>query len=228
MFEAGTDTTANELRALIMVLSTHPQIQKRAQQELQHHLGDDLPSLDDLDRLPYIRAMVKEILRWRVVAPNGTVHETTADEWINGYRIPKGTALVYCIWAAHMNPETYANPEIFDPTRFMDGDKLKHGEEEMTTGMEAFGRGRRVCPGLHLATRSMFLVLSRLVWTFQFDYAKDPATGKQIPIDIDATDLSGVVKPFKCSIKPRSEERERIARQEWTNVNPEELGPSVA
>lgn len=60
---------ANELRCGIMVLATHPHVQKRAQQELQNILGDDLPSLDDIDRLPYVRAMVKEILRWRVVAP---------------------------------------------------------------------------------------------------------------------------------------------------------------
>ena len=66
MLEAGTDTTANELRAAVAAFSTHPEVVKRAQQELQDVLGNDPPSLEDIDKLEYVRCIVKEVLRWCV------------------------------------------------------------------------------------------------------------------------------------------------------------------
>jgi len=65
----------------------------------------------------------------------------------------------------------------------------------------------------------MFLVISRLLYTFDFGLAKDDITGQFIPIDLDATDLSGVMLPFKCSIQPRSPERAQFARAEWAGVS---------
>lgn len=72
----------------------------------------------------------------------------------------------------------------------------------------------------------MFLVIARLLWTFDFAQATDPQTGEKIPIDTANTDLSGVVKPFKCKITPRSTERAQRTRQEWEDVAAT-AGPSI-
>ena len=68
-FEAGTDTTANMLRAFVLCMVKHPEIQKKAQDEIETILQGDLPGLYDIERLPYIRAIVKECLRLKAVAP---------------------------------------------------------------------------------------------------------------------------------------------------------------
>lgn len=78
-----------------MVASTHPEVVERGQREVDEVLEGEPPTIDDVDKLSYVRSIVKEVLRWRTVAPNGTVHETTADEVVNGYLIPKGSALIY-------------------------------------------------------------------------------------------------------------------------------------
>jgi hypothetical protein len=94
----------------------------------------------------------------------------------------------------------------------------------------SFGGGRRICPGLHVAERSIYLNLARLLWGFDLRQAKD-ADGNLIPIDFSIDGLMpgalSNVKPFKCcillspnapltiAITPRSPKHERILRAEW-------------
>lgn len=77
----------------------HPGVQKKAQEEIDKVIGHDrLPSFSDRDSLPYIDAIVKEVLRWHPVAPMGLPHVTTEDDMYLGYFIPKGAMLLANIW----------------------------------------------------------------------------------------------------------------------------------
>lgn len=66
MVEAGADTTANQVLTLIMALAKHPEVQRKAQAEIDRVCGPDSPpTFEDFDKLPYINCIVKEGLRWR-------------------------------------------------------------------------------------------------------------------------------------------------------------------
>lgn len=75
--EGGADTTASYLNSLHLAMVTNPDIQRKAHEEIDRVIGSELPGLGDIERLPYIRAIIKEVLRWRPAAPLGLPHATT-------------------------------------------------------------------------------------------------------------------------------------------------------
>ena len=85
----------------------HPDEQKKAQAELDRVVGTDrLPEFSDEDSLPYICALIKELLRWRSVVPLGIPHRSVEEDQYRGYRIPKGSIVIANIWYDdfHLNP----------------------------------------------------------------------------------------------------------------------------
>ena len=84
-----------------------PETQARAHAELDAVVGGSrLPTFADLSHLPYIRAMVKEALRWRPIAPSGPPHQTTEDDWYEGTFIPKGTVCIPNVWHLKRDPRS--------------------------------------------------------------------------------------------------------------------------
>ena len=82
-----------------LAMANNPQVLEKAQAELDAVVGlHRLPDFEDMKSLPYICALVKELLRWHVVAPLGFPHRSIADDEYNGYFIPKGTILIANIW----------------------------------------------------------------------------------------------------------------------------------
>jgi cytochrome P450 len=82
---------------LAMIL--YPEVQRKAQEEIDRVVGTRrLPSFDDRGNLPYVEAIVKEVLRWHPVAPMGLPHMTTDDIIFDGYLIPKGALIIPNIW----------------------------------------------------------------------------------------------------------------------------------
>ena len=69
---------------------SNPEIQRKARAEILHLTGTRLPTFEDRDSLPYIQALYQEVLRWKPVFPLGLPHQTTEDDYYNGYFIPKG------------------------------------------------------------------------------------------------------------------------------------------
>jgi cytochrome P450 len=79
----------------MLAMLAYPETQ-RAHAELDAVIGRSrLPTFADFPHLPFIRAMVKESLRWRQIAPSGVPHQTTEDDWYEGMFIPKGTIYIY-------------------------------------------------------------------------------------------------------------------------------------
>ena len=84
-----------------------------------------------------------------------------------------------------------------------------------------FGAGRRICQGIHIADRSLFLAISRLLWAFNFNRAVDEETRQEIVPDMsDLSDgLFVLPNPFKANIIPRSMDKAQRVREEWAPMS---------
>lgn len=201
LYAGGTDTTVSAIYSLFLAMTLFPDVQKRAQAEIDAVVGPDrLPSFADRDSLPYTEAIIKEVLRWSVVFPSGFPHCVAEDDIHDGYYIPKGSLVLPNIWFMLNDPRTYANPSQFNPERFLAKDGKEPETEPRTM---CFGFGRRICPGLHLADASIWI--STAMSLAVFDISKVVENGVELTPEVEH--LSGTAshpKPFKCSIKPRS------------------------
>ncbi|KAJ7145079.1 cytochrome P450 [Mycena crocata] len=202
-FGAGVETSAGSLASFMLACAAFgPSFIPKAQKELDAVVGPDrMPTFDDFDSLPYIRAIVNETLRWRPVAVlGGTPHSSTEDLEYQGMFIPKGSTLIANLWGIHLNSMDFPDPHRFDPERFMTKRDYPGPWQH-----SSFGYGRRVCPGLHLASNSVYINIARILWGFDLSKARDE-NGKEIEIDTLAyTDgFNSVPLPFPISITPRS------------------------
>jgi len=207
LYTAGADTTVSSLACFFLAMTITPSIQVKAQAELDRVIGASrLPTIEDRDQLPYIEAIVKEVLRWHPVAPMALPHLSTEDDVIEGYYIPKDTMIFANVWHFTHDPAIYADPHTFNPDRFL-------GEvPEPDPHTVAFGFGRRICPGRILADNALFLNIAQSLSVFSISKAKDAAGNDIEPV---VKFLPGVVShpaPFVNSIKPRSAHHEAMIR----------------
>lgn len=79
-------------------MALYPSVQKRAQEDIDQVVHDRLPTLDDFDSLPYLRAIIKEVSRWGPVAPLALPHRVSQDDIYEGYLIPKGATVIGNVW----------------------------------------------------------------------------------------------------------------------------------
>lgn len=206
LYSGGADTTVSAITTFFLAMTLYPEVQKRAQQELDAVLGAGrLPTLDDREQLPYTRALVSEVFRWNPIGPLGVPHVSTEDDEYRGYFLPKGSIFIANIWYILRDPHTYTEPLRFKPERFL-------GEQpEQDPRAAVFGFGRRICPGLNLAEASVFASCAMVLAAF--DITKVVENGVEITPEVAYT--TGTIshpQPFKCSIKPRSQRAEELIR----------------
>lgn len=162
LFGAGVDTTLTTLRWFLLYMAVHPEIQSRVQEELDCVTGGRSPVLSDLPSLPYVEAAVAEAQRIRSVVPLGIPHSNDADLNLNGYRIPKRSMIIPLQWAVHMDPETWPDPERFQPERFLD----ENGRFCKPDNFIPFQLGKRMCVGEELARMILFLYAAKILHVF--------------------------------------------------------------
>jgi cytochrome P450 len=218
LFGAGSDTTASTLCTAFLALVTHPETLHAAHHELDTIIGPNRsPTFDDEANLPYIRALTKEVLRWRPVAVlGGTPHASTEDDRYEGYYIPSGTTVLGNSWAINLNEEYYRNPHHFDPTRFFDEalaerSKAPKGKPHPSkSGHSSFGWGRRICPGAGLAENSLYIALARILWAF------DVKGREGVVYDTFAYTEGFNIRPrkFECDVRVRSEAHREVLMRE--------------
>ncbi|KAH8882222.1 cytochrome P450 [Thozetella sp. PMI_491] len=225
LLEAGSDTTASTLTGFVRAMLCFPEVARTAQEELDRVCGKRLPELDDLPNLPYIRGCMKESLRTMPPVILGIPHAIIRDDEYLGYKIPKGAQVMCNVWALNNDPERYPNPEVFDPTRWALDEQTSaeaaNNSDVAKRDHFSFGAGRRVCPGMHIADRSLFLAISRLLWAFEFRRPLDKATGREVvPGFNDNTDgLASWPKDFDADIVPRDQAKVARIREAWAKMS---------
>ncbi|KAK5790838.1 hypothetical protein VI817_008125 [Penicillium citrinum] len=122
LLEAGSDTTREALNIFVMAALCYPAKFQKAREEVDRicGIGENirLPGIDDLEQMPYICAMIKELLRWRPIFPFTPDHVLTSNMEFEGYHFPEGVGFV-------INEIPVCNecedPEEFKPERWLDG-----------------------------------------------------------------------------------------------------------
>ncbi|KAK7021808.1 hypothetical protein VNI00_017252 [Paramarasmius palmivorus] len=164
MYIGGGDTVVSAMTTFFYIMEMYPEIQRRAQADIDRVTGGErFPTPEDEAQLPYITAIIKEVLRFAPVAPLGLNHCVMEDDEYDGYRIPKGSVIIGNIRAITLDPELYQDPGKFDPERHL-------GEHPETDPYKfVFGFGRRSCPGSYLAERSLFFNMASILALFNLE-----------------------------------------------------------
>ncbi|KAI8060773.1 cytochrome P450 [Gongronella butleri] len=204
-------TTASTLNWMIALLANHPEVQDRVYQEIKDAVGlDRLPDAEDEPQLPFLQCVLYETLRLRAPAPLSVPHATSEDDVYNNWFIPKKTTVIVNLHAIHYDPALFPDPTAFKPER--------HWDHVMQTPYSAdkgisqsvsdrphlsFSTGRRVCVGIHLAERNLFMGASALLAQFRFERESDALINV-----VDAKDPHAptfLPRPYKVRVVERKE-----------------------
>ncbi|MCB0857145.1 MAG: cytochrome P450 [Solirubrobacterales bacterium] len=176
---AGHETTSNALAWTWRRLSLNPAVRERLFEEVDTVLGDRIPDMDDMDRLPWTRACVEEAMR--LDSPVWTVgRQAIEEDEILGYRIPAGSSVMVLISMIHRDPRVWPNPEGYDPNRFLpENTKGRPRQAYMP-----FGAGRRVCVGSTFATVEATLLAAMISRKLRFDMPSGAETEAEAVITL--------------------------------------------
>ncbi|KAJ3786750.1 cytochrome P450, partial [Lentinula aff. detonsa] len=226
LYAGASDTTVSALTSFILLMALFPDAQAEAQREIAEFCGAGrVPSIVDLDHLPYLSALYKEVLRYAPVSNLALPHRVVQDDVYQSYHIPKDSTIIANTWAILHDPAIYPEPFEFKPSRFIDnvpvidqhqphygdledtnhsGCSKRSDNSDIETDPDprayCFGYGRRSCPGMRLAEISVLLIMSRVLSQFQIS----------LPVGVEPTPqvefTSGItshVKQFDITIKLR-------------------------
>ncbi|OAA43301.1 Cytochrome P450 [Metarhizium rileyi] len=223
LMEGGSDTTATALIAFIHAVTKWPEVINKAQSQIDSVVGEDRsPTWEDYAQLPYVAACVKETLRWRPAVPLGLPHVVGEDDTVDGMRIPKGSQIFINAFGIQHDPSRFADPDRFDPERYVGvkqlASELANGDWE-NRDHYAYGAGRRLCPGIHLAERSLFVAMAKLLWGLNIEPGVD-AANRVIDPDVshERAYTSGLLvcaRDYPCRISPRSQARKDTIMREF-------------
>ncbi|XP_022766490.1 cytochrome P450 CYP82D47-like [Durio zibethinus] len=194
----GTDTTTVTITWTLALLLNNRHALGKAQEELDIQIGKGRQvNESDIDKLVYLRAIVKESLRLYPAGPLSGAREFSEDCTIGGYLVPKGNRLILNLWKIQTDPQLWSDPLEFKPERFitshLDTDvKGQHFE------LIPFGAGRRLCPGINFGLQMTHLVLASLLHAFDIlTPSNEPVdmTGSPGLTNIKATPLEILAKP---------------------------------
>ncbi|KAH9964763.1 CyP450 monooxygenase [Russula compacta] len=203
MYLGGADTTVAALLTFFLAMVLYPDVQKRAQMEIDSVVGTvRLPNFGDETSLPYVSALVKEVLRWHPVAPIAVPHRLMANDVYGGYFLPEGSIVIGNTWAVLYDESVFPEPSRFQPERFLDPNvKLPDA---------VFGFGRRICPGRFMARSSMWIAIASVLAAFEISPVIDGDGVPQIPKEEYTAGVISYPEAFACTIRPRSEHVEEL------------------
>lgn len=216
LFEAGAGTTAAAMMSFMLAMTLHPAEYTKLQAEVDEVVGNDrIPSFDDMPSLPRVRAVAKEVLRWRPVTAGGLPHILTRDdvyEMKDGRRLffPARSNFHPVQWSIHREPNRYPDPDNFRPERWLEKGWPTF-KEPLTKypnlqNFSAFGFGRRICPGLNIAEQSLYILISRIAWCCNISYKtstdgqimKPPLYNYVAGFNVCMKSYPGAITTFNC------------------------------
>ncbi|XP_033763832.1 steroid 17-alpha-hydroxylase/17,20 lyase-like [Pecten maximus] len=198
IFFAGLDTTRFTIQWFMLYIAANPEIQKKAQMEIDQAVGRDrLPGLEDRPSMPYTEAVLHEVMRMGTVSPVGVPHAARNDTKLCGYDIPKGTTVMINHWALHFDARHWKDPKKFDPERYLDSDG-NLGPKPVS--WLPFSAGRRVCLGESVAKAELHLICA--IFLHQFDFMIPP--GETADFTPDISGIAGYTAgKYKIVVKKR-------------------------
>ncbi|XP_074279940.1 cytochrome P450 CYP82D47-like [Silene latifolia] len=198
MIAGGTDTSTVSLTWAFSLLMNNPQALKKAKEELNLIVGKERQVCeDDIPKLKFLQAIVKETLRLYPPAPLMGPREFIEDCTIKGYHIKRGTQLIVNLSKIFTDPKYWEDPSAFLPERFLTTHKdidVKGQHFELFP----FGAGRRMCPGISFGLRVVHLTLASVLHGFEY------VSPNGAPIDMsESFGLTNVkTNPITVLIKP--------------------------
>ena len=167
MFVAGTETTSSTMELAISELLRNPRVMKKVQIEVTEIAqGRSMIAEEDLEKLHYLKAVVKETLRLNPPAPLLPPREATQDVKLMGYDSPAGTQVLVNAWAIGRDPDSWEEPTKFKPERFLTNPMNYKGQHFEWI---PFGAGRRECPGIQFSVAIIELALANIVYKFDLE-----------------------------------------------------------
>ncbi|CAH2007037.1 unnamed protein product [Acanthoscelides obtectus] len=165
MFIAGSETTSNTLGFCFLYLVLYPEVQRKAQEEIDSVLGRErAPTLSDRQQLPYIECIVWESMRMFVGRGFTLPHRAIRATKLCGYSLPKDVKVVGNFYDSSLGEECgLEDPSAFKPERY-----LKNGQVVIPDNIIPFGLGKRRCIGEALARGNLFLFITALLQRFNF------------------------------------------------------------
>ncbi|KAL3450789.1 cytochrome P450 [Aspergillus insuetus] len=227
LMEGGSDTSSSIIIAFIHAMTRWGDVLRKAQKEIDAAVGEErTPVWSDYEKLPYVAATVKEAMRWRPAVPLAFPHAAAEDEWINGHFIPKDSTIIINGWGLHHDATRFPNPDTFDPDHYKGvtalAPDLASASDYNLRDHYGYGTGRRICPGIHVAERNLFLAIAKIIWAFDILPGVDER-GEVVESDFNpetgySEGFLVCAKDFPCRIRPRSEARRETVMREFERV----------
>ncbi|KDR10510.1 probable cytochrome P450 303a1 isoform X2 [Zootermopsis nevadensis] len=197
MFMAGSETTTKSLGFCFLYLLLYPEVQQRAQAEIDAVVGRGrLPTLNDRPKMPYMEAIVLESVRMFMGRTFSIPHRALKDTELQGYHIPKDTMVICNFNGSLMDKGFWGDPDVFRPDRFIDS----QGSVIIPDQYTPFGFGKHRCMGETLAKSNVFLFTASLLQNFNFSIP--PGT---VPPSTDCIDgVTPAPKPFQALVTVRA------------------------
>ncbi|XP_022647409.1 cytochrome P450 2J6-like [Varroa jacobsoni] len=175
-FGAGSETVRTTIDWLLLVCAAHPDIRVKVQAEIDQVIGDRKPTWDDNRSMPYTMAVIWELFRWKPINPINILRKSTEETYVKGYRIPKGSIVISCIWSIHNDKNFWDQPDEYRPERFLkrseSGELKVHKPEHLVP----FSYGKRACPGEVIAKMEVFIYFVSILQKFHVY----PPPGKKV------------------------------------------------
>ncbi|KAJ7972079.1 Cytochrome P450 family protein [Quillaja saponaria] len=185
LFIAGSDTSGSTTEWAMAELLRKPETLKKARKEVLEVIrANGEVKESDIDRLPYIQAIVKETLRLHPAAPLMLPYVAGHDVEIGSYTIKKGNQVMINAWCIGRNPKYWQDSMSFLPERFV-GSKIDYKGHDFE--YLPFGAGRRICPGLPLANRMVNLMLAAILHSYDWELPEGVT-----PKNLDMTEQFGI------------------------------------
>lgn len=186
MFAGGADTTYTAIEWAMTEILRHPEVMKKAQEEVRGIVGSKQNvNEDDLGKMVFLKSVIKETLRLHPPVPILLPRVSKKDVQVGGYDIPAKTRVLINAWAIGRDPESWEEAEKFKPERFLGSDVDFKGRDHFQ--FIPFGPGRTGCPGSTFAIANVDLVLASLLHKFNWALPGE-ARGE----DLDVSESTGI------------------------------------
>ncbi|KAF1991979.1 cytochrome P450 [Aulographum hederae CBS 113979] len=229
---AGALTIAAPMQVFCLAMCHHPQYLEKLHEEIDRVCGDRMPTLSDKPQLPFLRAIIREVIRWRPPVPTGIPHYLTQDDEYNGFHIPAGSIMHPLEWSISRDPTMFPDPETFNPMRWLEPSFPTY-KEPLTQyptilNSSQFGYGRRTCQGQTVTEADLLVGIGSMAWLFSMrreqDYSDSPARPSSPTSPMSVSSFDSAPSPLETE----KVESRRLWPNEKASISVEELNAGLS